>query len=289
MNRNVFFFWILVSCMIASSCNRAEHKNSETNESSKPAVTDTLKKRKCIDPVLVSDSVLKAEAAYNERGDELFDDFLFNFVHDTLFQYQRTAFPLIEKLPNGKLKEIGISDLHNVLLFMDSDYTTTIYGNDTEMVFNEDTALMQASVEKIDLVNSLVTSYDFIKVAKRWNLKSIRNILFKDSEMSDFLSFYSKFTTDISFQNNALASSIHISMMDPEDDTQTIDGFITREQWSSMGNALPQGVITNIRYGKKYEVGNKVLMEKTSLGNGMSETFIFVKENNRWELVGYEN
>lgn len=289
MNRNVFFFWILVSCMIASSCNRAEHKNSETNESSKPAVTDTLKKRKCIDPVLVSDSVLEAEAAYNERGDELFDDFLFNFVHDTLFQYQRTAFPLIEKLPNGKLKEIGISDLHNVLLFMDSDYTTTIYGNDTEMVFNEDTALMQASVEKIDLVNSLVTSYDFIKVAKRWNLKSIRNILFKDSEMSDFLSFYSKFTTDISFQNNALASSIHISMMDPEDDTQTIDGFITREQWSSMGNALPQGVITNIRYGKKYEVGNKVLMEKTSLGNGMSETFIFVKENNRWELVGYEN
>lgn len=289
MNRNVFFFWILVSCMIASSCNRAEHKNSETNESSKPAVTDTLKKRKCIDPVLVSDSVLEAEAAYNERGDELFDDFLFNFVHDTLFQYQRTAFPLIEKLPNGKLKEIGISDLHNVLLFMDSDYTTTIYGNDTEMVFNEDTALMQASVEKIDLINSLVTSYDFIKVAKRWNLKSIRNILFKDSEMSDFLSFYSKFTTDISFQNNALASSIHISMMDPEDDTQTIDGFITREQWSSMGNALPQGVITNIRYGKKYEVGNKVLMEKTSLGNGMSETFIFVKENNRWELVGYEN
>lgn len=289
MNRNVFFFWILVSCMIASSCNRAEHKNSETNESSKPAVTDTLKKRKCIDPVLVSDSVLKAEAAYNERGDELFDDFLFNFVHDTLFQYQRTAFPLIEKLPNGKLKEIGISDLHNVLLFMDSDYTTTIYGNDTEMVFNEDTALMQASVEKIDLVNSLVTSYDFIKVAKRWNLKSIRNILFKDSELSDFLSFYSKFTTDLSFQNNALASSIHISMMDPEDDTQTIDGFITREQWSSMGNALPQGVITNIRYGKKYEVGNKVLMEKTSLGNGMSETFIFVKENNRWELVGYEN
>lgn len=289
MNRNVFFFWILVSCMIASSCNRAEHKNSETNESSKPAVTDTLKKRKYIDPVLVSDSVLKAEAAYNERGDELFDDFLFNFVHDTLFQYQRTAFPLIEKLPNGKLKEIGISDLHNVLLFMDSDYTTTIYGNDTEMVFNEDTALMQASVEKIDLVNSLVTSYDFIKVAKRWNLKSIRNILFKDSELSDFLSFYSKFTTDLSFQNNALASSIHISMMDPEDDTQTIDGFITREQWSSMGNALPQGVITNIRYGKKYEVGNKVLMEKTSLGNGMSETFIFVKENNRWELVGYEN
>lgn len=283
MDRNVFFFWIFVSCMIVSSCNGSEHKARRENDADSIVVT------KRAESVLVSDSMLKAEAAYNVRGDELFDDFLFNFVHDTTLQYQRTVFPLMESMQDGSVREIGAKDLHNVLLFMDSDYTTAIYSNDQEMVFNEDTALLQASVEKIDLTNGLMASYDFIKVRGRWMLKSIRNSLIKDDEMADFLSFYSKFTSNAPFQNNALASSIRISMMDPEDDTQTIEGFITREQWSAMGNALPQGVITNIRYGKKYEVGNKVLMEKTSLGNGMSETFAFAKGSRGWELVGYEN
>lgn len=241
------------------------------------------------DRVLVEDYALAKEATYNLRGDELFDDFLFSFVHDTILQYQRTMFPLVEKMADGTIRNIGPSELHKVLLFMDSDYTTSIYSNDMDMVLNEDTALVQASVEKIDLEQQLITSYDFVRLNGCWTLKSIRNTLFRDSELSDFLTFYSLFSHNPTFQSQALASSIRISMMDPEDDTQTIEGFITREQWSTIGNGLPYGIITNIRYGQKYKYGNSIRLEKTSLGNGMSETFTFLKGHRGWELVAYEN
>lgn len=242
-----------------------------------------------IDRVLVEDYDMEKESAYNVRGDELFDDFLFSFVHDTILQYQRTIFPLEEKMPDGSLKNIGPSELYKVLLFMDSDYTTSIYSNDGDMVLNEDTALMQASVEKIDFIQQLITSYDFIRLEGKWKLKTINNTLFKDSELSDFLTFYSQFSSNTSFQGNALARCIRISMMDPEDDTQTIEGFINREQWSTIGNGLPYGIMTNIRYGKNYKYGNSIRLEKTSLGNGMSETFVFQKGHRGWELVAYEN
>ena len=134
-----------------------------------------------------------------------------------------------------------------------------------------------------------LVSFDFIKDDGKWNLKTIRHIPFDKSDLADFLRFYSRFTQDSCFNYASLARSIHISMMDPEDEEQSIDGFVTRDQWNTVHSGIPKGVITNIRYGQRYKAPKRILMEKISMGNGMSETFAFRRNGTRWELSGYEN
>ena len=123
----------------------------------------------------------------------------------------------------------------------------------------------------------------------KWILSSVRNLNFKESDLSDFLSFYSRFAQDTAFRSKSLARSIRISMLDPEDDTQMIEGFITRDQWITVDGGIPEGIITNIRYGQRYKRARNILMEKIGMGNGLSDTFFFSKNGRKWEMVGYEN
>lgn len=270
-------------CMVVLpivSCTYSGKNSIESNDS------DTVELH---DKVLWTTEELNKDKEYSERADELFDDFLYNYVHDVDLQKQRTVYPLKETLLTGKVVERTQRESCEDFSFMDGEYTTIIYNNEQEKSFNEDTALLQASLEKIDLVSRKITSYDFLRDCGKWNLVAIRNISFSNSDLCDFLSFYSKFSQDLKFQHKSIASSIHISMMDPDDYTQTIEGFITKEQCSAIISAIPSGVITNIRYGQQYKHTRRILIEKNSMGNGMSETFCFAKNGNRWGLVGYEN
>ena len=239
--------------------------------------------------LLVSDEDLEMESRYDIRGDELFEDFLYSYINDEKLQMQRTFFPLKETLLDGTTRTISKDAWHAALDFINNEYTTTIYGNEQDKGMNESTTLNKASVEKIDLLGKVITSYDFVREEGKWNLQAITNTHFSECELNDFLTFYSSFSQDSLFQRRSLARSIRISIIDPENNTQTIEGFITREQWSTMHNVIPTGVITNIRYGQAYANAQKILMEKISIGNGMAETFLFAKNRNRWELVGYEN
>lgn len=239
--------------------------------------------------LLLTDEELAGESVYNNRVDELFDDFLYNYIHDKELRHKRTKFPLKEHLSDGSMRTVSEDMWHEVFDFMDKEYTTAIYNNEQEKSITEDTSLTQASLERIDLVKHVVTSYDFVKEDGKWILSSVRNLNFKESDLSDFLSFYSRFAQDTVFRSKSLARSIRISMLDPEDDTQTIEGFITRDQWITVDGGIPEGIITNIRYGQRYKRARNILMEKISMGNGMSETFFFSKNGRKWEMVGYEN
>ena len=148
--------------------------------------------------------------------------------------------------------------------------------------------LARAFVERIDLAGRNIVSYDFVKADNMWKLSAIRRQDFKDSDLSDFLMFYSRFSQDQEFQYESLASFIRISMLMP-DDEQPLEGFVTREQWSTQNGGVPEGVLCNIRYGQKFHRPRQILLEKVGLGNGMSEVFHFKKNGNRWKLVGYDN
>lgn len=276
-----------LSCIVVVlSCRQSVRVTAEAGDSD-TAVVDKVRLN-----VLVTDEELAREREaehYNERADELFDDFLYNYIHDTLLQRRRTAFPVSESFPDGITREVTQSDWHNYFDFMDGEYVTTIYNSEAEKTINEDTTLLVASVEKIDLEQGLITSYDFARNHGEWAMEAIRNITVDDSDLADFIHFYSRFSRDAIFMNSSIARFIHVSMSDSDDDTQTMDGFISREQWSTIGSSVPDGIITNIRYGQRYHNAKRILMEKNSLGSGMSETFCFVKGSRGWELVGYEN
>lgn len=239
--------------------------------------------------LLWTNAELEAEVDHSERSEELFDDFLYNYIQDTILQRERAIFPLLEILPDGSTYQISEIDWEKKYHFTASDYTTALYNSEAEMTINEDTALTRASVDKIDLEQASITAYDFQRRNARWNLVSIRNMHFTDSDLTDFLQFYARFACDVSFRNKSLSSSIHISMTDPDDESQSIDGFISREQWPTIGPDIPDGTIMNIRYGQQYLHSKRILMEKTSMGDGMSEIFTFAKGGRGWELVGYEN
>lgn len=283
MNRIHISLGVFFCLVTMSSCL---HSNKGTTET-----TDSLPVRQIHNPILVTDEQLEKENGYDERGDELFDDFLYAFLHDSVFQRNRTESDIMEIMPDGSVRKIDVLSLDTLFNFMNGEYTTSIYNNDEhDKYLNEDTALALASVEKIDLVQRTVTSFAFARSNSGiWKLHSIQNNAFNDSDLSDFLNFYSQFTINALFREKYTSNKIHISMMAPDDDSQTIDGFINREQWNAIGNNIPDGVISNIRYGQKYNGTRKILLEKTSLGNGMSETFVFVKGRRGWEFVGYEN
>ena len=276
---------ICMLCALIVSCSNGQKHVQERSDSDSVAVP--VKNIEA--SLLLTDEELAGESVYNDRVDELFDDFLYNYIHDKELRHKRTKFPLKEHLSDGSMRTVREDMWHEVFDFMDKEYTTTIYNNEQEKSITEDTSLTQASLERIDLVKHVVTSYDFVKEDGKWILSSVRNLNFKESDLSDFLSFYSRFAQDTVFRSKSLARSIRISMLDPEDDTQTIEGFITRDQWITVDGGIPEGIITNIRYGQRYKRARNILMEKISMGNGMSETFFFSKNGRKWEMVGYEN
>ena len=250
---------------------------------------NTLAIKHSHDNILVTDEEMEYEIGYNERGDELFDDFLYSYINDEALRLRRTTFPLKEYLIDGGTKSIHKdkwnSDFDHMLL----DYTTAIYNSEKEKNAKYDTCLVHAIVEKIDLDRETITSYDFINDGGKWSLVAIKNSIFQDSDLSDFLFFYSKFSNNQSYQYKSIAKSIRISMMMPGDDSQNIEGFVTREQWSTLNSDIPGGIIYNVRYGQKFHNPKQIILEKVGLGNGMSESFYFTKIGNLWKLTGYEN
>ena len=276
---------ICMLCALIVSCSNGQKHVQERSDSDSVAVP--VKNIEA--SLLLTDEELASESVYNDRVDELFDDFLYNYIHDKELRHKRTKFPLKEHLSDGSMRTVREDMWHEVFDFMDKEYTTAIYNNEQEKSITEDTSLTQASLERIDLVKHVVTSYDFVKEDGKWILSSVRNQNFKESDLSDFLSFYSRFAQDTAFRSKSLARSIRISMLDPEDDTQMIEGFITRDQWITVDGGIPEGIITNIRYGQRYKRARNILMEKIGMGNGLSETFFFSKNGRKWEMVGYEN
>ena len=218
-------------CVLIVSCSNSQKHAQEGVDSASVAVPVKSVKAQ----LLLTDEELAGETEYSNKVDELFDDFLYNYVHDMDLRHKRTKFPLKERLSDGSMRTVSEDMWHEAFKFMYKEYTTAIYNNEQEKSITEDTSLTQASLERIDLVKHVVTSYDFVKEDGKWILSSVRNLNFKESDLSDFLSFYSRFAQDTVFRSKSLARSIRISMLDPEDDTQTIEGFITRDQWITGG------------------------------------------------------
>lgn len=241
--------------------------------------------------ILLTEDVLSAESRRDyDGGDELFEDFLYNYVHDSVLRMERTEFPLVHITSDGNAVKISKDEWHDAFSFLNGEYTTMFYADgDDGRFLNEDTTLTHAVVERIDLDRKHIVAYEFLKEKFRWKLRTLRDMSFAESDMSDFLSFYSAFAKDSIFQSKSMSRSIRISMMDPNDDSQVIEGFINREQWMSLSSGMPAGVVSNIRYGQDYSPARRIRIEKVSLGNGMAETFFFAKRNGRWEMVGYEN
>lgn len=230
------------------------------------------------------------EAALSPRVDELFDDFIYTFTRARGFRNSRIHFPVIVTAIDGIVRRESSREWNDNMSFLNGEYTTRFYASAQQMSLDEDTTQVHASVEKINLQDGTMTSYDFQKMQGKWMLTACRHQHIEASDMADFLQFYTTFSTDSAYRHESVSKNLHVSMMDPDQDDQKIDGVIQRDQFSAMCPEVPEGIITNIRYDtQSYADSPTVLMQKTGQGNGMCESFTFEKGSNGWKLVNYEN
>ena len=120
-------------------------------------------------------------------------------------------------------------------------------------------------------------------------LADLNDNSFAEDELSDFLTFYAHFSVDSVFQAESIAQPLTIRMMDPDDELGVIDGTIDALQWSIFCPDVPEGVISNIRYGQSYDNPRHIVLQKCGISNGMQELFTFDKTGGRWRLTAYEN
>ena len=143
--------------------------------------------------------LLITETPMPRAADALFDDFIFNFVANKKLQKERIIFPL-RTTENGKTELTQKDQWEMERFFMRQGYYTLFFDNDKEMALMKDTAVSEATVEKIQLKKNRVMNYLFQRIKGAWMLKEIRVTPLNENPNASFLAFYQRFVSDSVFQ-----------------------------------------------------------------------------------------
>lgn len=247
------------------------------------------------DTCLVADTLSEVEEEIEEadetdRLDTSFDDFLFAFTHSDRFQNKRIEWPLSYTDAEGNIRRINSFSSSSEFHFLKGDFFTVMYGDRIQV--EEQKQAMEDSliiVERIDLQEENLRAYEFKLLCGKWKLTSMRDIVFYESDIFDFLTFYARFSSDTLYQQSHVEKTLTVMMLDPEEDDAYIEGTINAEQWRSFCPEVPNGVISNIRYGVQKYNSKQMIMQKSGSSNGLQELYFFTKEDNEWYLTSYEN
>ncbi len=281
-----FFLSVSVCLLIFLLSCQHGGRSSENGQTSEDTLSVEMDSSFLFDSEqMMEDEILQAEES--RRLDGSFEDFLFAFTQSRKIQQLRTLhpLPLVTRQSNG---EVLAFDATEELSFLEGDYYTVLYGDHAQIESEKDTPDSVASVERIDLQTEQVRVYSFSKNNGKWKLIGLQDTDLSSSELSDFLTFYARFSMDSLFQSLSIAQPLHITIQDSEDEQNVIDGTIDASQWSSFRPEVPSGVISNIRHGQHYNIHQMVMM-KSGVSNGMQELFTFHRTSAGWELTKYEN
>ncbi|MBR5393840.1 MAG: DUF4348 domain-containing protein [Bacteroidaceae bacterium] len=223
--------------------------------------------------------------------DGVFNDFLFAYLHSRTLRRERTVKPLRLEHTTRPAEMLEEFDPDFEFGFLSGEYFTTLYGSTSQMLeedeeeSEEDTIV---SLQRINLNDGTIRNFHFLREQGHWQLDAIREATFEDDDLGDFLSFYAQFCNDSIFQTQSIANPLHIAIQDPEDGDGSINGIIDANQWQTFCPEVPGGIISNIRKGQSYG-GQKIVLRKSGLSNGLQEVFTFTKERGTWRLTRYEN
>lgn len=223
--------------------------------------------------------------------DGVFNDFLFAYLHSRALRRERTVMPI--RLEHTTRPAEMLEDFDPVFefSFLSGDYFTTLYGNASQMLAEDDEEIEEDSIvslQRINLNDGTIRNFQFLREQGHWQLATIREATFEDDELGDFLHFYAQFCTDSLFQTQSIADPLHIVIQESEDEEGNLDGIIDADQWQSFCPEIPNGIISNIRKGQAYGQ-NKIVLRKSGLSSGLQEVFTFTKERGNWRLTKYEN
>jgi hypothetical protein len=217
-------------------------------------------------------------------ADAMFDDFLFNFLANKKLQKERIVFPL--RMTEGdKTEQMEESQWKMEHLFMRQGFYTLLFNNDQQMSLMKDTAVNEATVERILLKKAQVKEYHFLRIKGAWMLTEIKTTSMKENPNASFLSFYQQFASDSLFQLKSLNETVQFVGSDPDDDFNVMEGVITADTWEAFAPKLPAKSIYNIVYGKPEPEGNAKIFLLRGVANGLEMELRFKKVGGKWLLM----
>lgn len=269
-------FAIFVVTLVMFSCTGK--KAAQGDEMAADSLADTT-------DVAEEDTLelLITETPMPRAADAMFDDFVFNFAANKRLQKERIIFPLRE-IEDGKTTLIEAQQWDMEHFFMRQGYYTLLFNDEKQMALMKDTAVSEATVEKIQLKKNRVTNYLFQRLRGAWMLKAILVTPLTENANADFLTFYQKFAADSAYQVRHLNETVEFAGPDPDDDFNMMEGVITPDTWSVFAPTLPAKVLYNIVYGKPQPSGKEKIFLLRGVANGLEVELRFKKVGDHWKL-----
>ena len=233
---------------------------------------------------LRNDSLLAEDYPMPKAADELFDDFVYNFVVNRKLQLERIHFPLLCQ-KDGKTRKLTKKDWKPEHFFMRQGYYTLLFDNDKHMEIVKDTSVNHAIVEKIHFDTQSIDQYVFDRKHGAWMLTLLRTIPITRNINGSFLTFYHQFASDKAFQKKSLANTVQFVGPDPDDDFNMMEGIITPDTWEAFAPELPKKMIYNIIYGKPIREGDSKVFVLRGIANGLELEMTFKRKNGDWKLT----
>lgn len=227
---------------------------------------------------------LIAETPMPQAADELFDDFLFNFVANKKLQLERVLFPLMTTR-NGDTTQMRRENWQIERFFMRQGYYTLLFGSQGEMAMMNDTSLTEAVVEKIYFNTGAVIQYQFRRLRGAWMLTQVDTQPLSANPNASFLQFYHQFATDSAFQNQSLEETVQFVGPDPDDDFEQMEGILTPDTWSAFAPELPDKMLYNIVYGPRKPRTDRMIFMLRGIANGLEMELTFRRHGDKWRLA----
>lgn len=221
--------------------------------------------------------------------DELFDDFLYNFIDDAHFQSQRIVYPLPCKTGDEEEK-LTQQEWPQYDHFKNQELLSVIYEREQDFVLSKDTSMQSVAVEWIGLKSDEVEKFHFNRVENKWMLTEIDKKHRSEIPNGDFLNFYARFVTDSIFQREALAEPVKVILTSEDGEEEPQEEHLNADEWFEMRQSLPlpTDAIVNVNYGQASISQNRKILMLQGLGNGMQMKFKFNKQDDGWKLMEIE-
>lgn len=221
--------------------------------------------------------------------DELFDDFLYNFIDDAHFQGQRIVYPLPCKTGDEEEK-LTQQEWQQYDHFKNQELLSVIYEREQDFVLSKDTSMQSVAVEWIGLKSDEVEKFHFNRVENKWMLTEIDKKHRSEIPNGDFLNFYARFVADSIFQREALAEPVKVILTSEDGEEEPQEEHLNADEWFEMRQSLPlpTDAIVTVNYGQASISQNRKILMLQGLGNGMQMKFKFNKQDDGWKLMEIE-
>lgn len=259
---------------LTAMVDSAQHRTAQVDTLALAAAQEAKEQAKMMEP---------------SDADELFDDFIFNFATNEKLQKARTLFPLPYYKGDSCLRLQPKYWRHDYL-FAKQNFYTLLFDREEDMELVGDTALKSVQVEWIYLKTHSVKKYYFERKEGIWRLEAINLRPIPQGDDEDFVSFYTRFSSDSVYQAAHIHEPLAYVTIDPDDEFSILETTLEASQWAAFRSIVPSDHLTNINYGQRNDDQSSTKMIKINgIGNGYSVVYYFRRRAGEWKLYKFED